>query len=65
MNLLHLQLAILDSFIVLRKKQLEILKDISIKTSSSFVDYYLIHIFPLVYLYFFILKLVQYYVGAF
>ena len=65
MNLLHLQVAILDSFIVSRKKQLEILKDISIKTSSSFEDYYLIHIFPLLYLYFFILKSVQYYVGAF
>ena len=49
-------LLVLDSFIVLTKEQWEILKAISIKTSSSIVHYYLSSYFPLVYSYFFILK---------
>ena len=40
-KLLHLQLAVLNGFIVSRKKQWKILKAISTKTSSAIVHYYI------------------------
>ena len=51
-----------------KKRKILKLKAVSIKTSSSIIHYYLIflvHIFPLVYPYSYILKSVQHYVKAF
>ena len=61
-KLLHLQLAVLDGFIVSRKKQWKISQS---RLAHLLFMIILVHIFPLVYSYFFVLKSVQCYVWAF
>ena len=61
---MHLQLAVLDSFIVLTKKRCKNVKAIELRQGLLLIIIS-VHIFPLVYSYSFVLKLVQHYVGAF
>ena len=64
-KLMHLQLAVLDSFIVLTKNNAKSWKLIELRRGLLLIIIISVHVFPLVYSYSFVLKLVQHYVRAF